>query len=207
MEQSSTTIPRSAVRGSAIGVLFLAFFSTVWAGTGVIGLRGWGSPFVLFTAVFPGIVLFAGGISLLSKSRGLSNWVSEKGSRRAKRMGFWFNIISIVEGLAIGLAIAFCIASNQSDFLPAIIAIIVGIHFFPLAILFKVRLYYVTGSLLCSLVIIALLIVPMEVNFGGQKIIALLVIIGFGSSIILWATGLAIWLTVNRLLGSASNKA
>lgn len=182
MEQTSRTIPRAPVRGSAIGVLFLAFFSTLWAGTGVMGLQGWGSPFVLFAAVFLGIVLFAGGISLFSKSRGLSNQDSEQDSRRGKRIRFRFNIIFIVEGLAIGVTIAFCNSTNQTDLIPAVIAIIAGIHFFPLALLFQVKLYYVTGSILCLLAIITLLIVPVQVNFGEQKILAPLSIIGFGSN-------------------------
>jgi hypothetical protein len=44
-------IPRAAVRGVASGVLFMAFFGTLWASIGVGGLQGWGDrAFVWFAA-------------------------------------------------------------------------------------------------------------------------------------------------------------
>src|SRR6478752_6408239 len=39
---SQTTIPRAAVRGTAAGVIFMAFFGTLWAGIGIRGMQGWG---------------------------------------------------------------------------------------------------------------------------------------------------------------------
>lgn len=38
---SQTTIPRAAVRGTASGVIFMAFFGTLWAGIGIRGMQGW----------------------------------------------------------------------------------------------------------------------------------------------------------------------
>lgn len=35
---------KEAFRGSGIGVIFMAVFGTLWAGTGVMGLQGWGFP-------------------------------------------------------------------------------------------------------------------------------------------------------------------
>jgi hypothetical protein len=37
---SQTTIPRAAVRGTASGVIFMAFFGTLWAGVGIRGMQG-----------------------------------------------------------------------------------------------------------------------------------------------------------------------
>ncbi|MGE7767074.1 hypothetical protein [Peribacillus sp. NPDC096540] len=200
MVQTSRIISRAAVRGSAIGLLFMAFFGTLWAGTGVMGLQGWGSPYVEFAAVFVGIMLVIGGISLIRASRQLPNQVSEEDARRWKRIRFWFNIIFIAEVLAVGITIAICNITNMTDLIPAIIALIVGIHFLPLAHLYQLRIYFVTGSLLCLLAIITLLVMPEIVTLWKHQIIAPLAIIGFGSALILWATGLTIWLKAKKLL-------
>ncbi|QNU03292.1 hypothetical protein [Peribacillus butanolivorans] len=204
MVQTSSIISRAAVRGSASGLLFMAFFGTLWAGTGVMGLQGWGFPYVELAAVFVGITLIIGGISLIRASKRLSNQVSQEDARRWKRIRFWFNITFIAEGLAIGIAIAICNATNFTDLIPAIIALIVGIHFLPLAHLFQLRIYYVTGLLLCLLAIITLLVVPESVTLFEHQIIAPLSIIGFGSSLILWTTGLTIWLKAKKMLSLAT---
>ncbi|WP_274310279.1 hypothetical protein [Solibacillus daqui] len=201
MTQTSKTIPRSAVHGTASGVFFMAFFGTLWANTGIMGLQGWGVPLLLVAAVTIGIALFICGVSLLRASRELTEQVSKTDLKRGTHMRFWFNIIFAAEGLAIAITIAVCNATRHTELIPVLIAIIVGVHFIPLAPLFKVRLYYFTGALLCLLAIITLLFVPAKVTLGEHQINAFMSVVGFGSALILWATGLAIWLMGKRLLG------
>ncbi|MEH7009730.1 hypothetical protein V7087_02775 [Neobacillus niacini] len=201
MTQTSRTIPRSAVRGTASGVFFMAFFGTLWAYTGIMGLQGWGVPLLLVATVTIGIALFIGGVSLIRASRELTKQVSKTDLRRGKRTKFWFNIIFAAEGLAIAITIAVCNATRHTELIPVLIAIIVGVHFIPLAPLFQVRLYYFTGALLCLLAIITLLFVPAKVTLGEHQINAFMSVVGFGSALILWGTGLAIWLLGRRLLG------
>jgi len=199
--QTSSTIPGAAVRGTASGVFFMAFFGTLWAYTGIMGLQGWGAPLLLVTAVAIGIVLFIGGVSLIRASGELANQVSKTALRHGKRTRFWFNIIFAAEGLAIAITIAISNATHHPELIPVIIAIIVGVHFLPLARLFQVRLYYFTGTLLCLLAIITWLFVPAKVTLGEHQINAFMSVVGFGSALILWGTGLAIWLMGRRLLG------
>ncbi|WP_245645132.1 DUF7010 family protein [Peribacillus loiseleuriae] len=189
------------MRGTASGVFFMAFFGTLWAYTGIMGLQGWGVPLLLVAAVTIGIALFIGGVSLIRASRELTNQVSKTDLRRGKRTRFWFNIIFAAEGLAIAITIVVCNATCHSELIPPVIAIIVGVHFLPLAPLFQVRLYYFTGALLCLLAIITLLVVPAKVTLGEHQINAFMSVVGFGSALILWGTGLAIWLMGRRLLG------
>lgn len=40
MTQTSRAIPGATVRGTASGVFFMAFFGTLWAYTGIMGLQG-----------------------------------------------------------------------------------------------------------------------------------------------------------------------
>ncbi|WP_249659790.1 hypothetical protein [Lysinibacillus fusiformis] len=147
MTQTSRAIPGATVRGTASGVFFMAFFGTLWAYTGIMGLHGWGVPLLLVTAVAIGIALFIGGFSLIRASRELTNQVSKTDLRQGKRTSFWFNIIFAAESLAIAITIAVCNATRHPELIPVVIALIVGVHFFPLAPLFQVRLYYFTATL------------------------------------------------------------
>ncbi|MGE7609217.1 DUF7010 family protein [Peribacillus frigoritolerans] len=189
---------KEAFRGSGIGVIFMAVFGTLWAGTGVMGLQGWGFPFVELAAIFVGIIMVIVGISLIHASQKMSNQVSEDGARRLKRIGFLFNMVFIAEGLLIGIAIAICNLINQTDLIPGVIAIIVGIHFLPLASLFQIKVYYATGVLLCLLALITLLLVPDTVMVGEHQILAPLSLLGFGCALILWATGLTLWIGIKN---------
>ncbi|MBX9956680.1 hypothetical protein H7T43_17465 [Peribacillus simplex] len=189
---------KEAFRGSGIGVIFMAVFGTLWAGTGVMGLQGWGFPYVELAAIFVGIIMVIVGISLIHASQKMSNQVSEDGARRLKRIGFLFNMVFIAEGLLIGIAIALCNLINQTDFIPGVIAIIVGIHFLPLASLFQIKVYYATGVLLCLLALITWLIVPDRVMIGEHQILAPLSLLGFGCALILWNTGLTLWLGIKN---------
>lgn len=197
---SSATIPSAAVRGVASGVLFMAFFGTLWADIGTGGLQGWGSPWLLIVSVIIGIGLLIGGISLLVASRRLSNQVAETDIRRWKRTQIWFGITFASEIVLIVVASVICNALNRFDLFFPIMAIIVGVHFFPLAALFEVKLYYLVGALLCLLAIITLFAVPESVSFGGQPITAQWVVLGFGAAIILWGVGLGLGMLGKRLL-------
>ena len=80
-------------------------------------------------------------------------------------------------------------------------AFIVGIHFLPLAALFRVKPYYFVGTLLCLLATVTLLIVPQRAVFSGQSINLQLVVLGFGAACILWVVGVGLWMLGTRLLG------
>ena len=200
MAQTSSTIPGAAVRGVASGVLFMAFFGTLWASIGIGGLQGWGGPWLAIVAVLVGIALLSGGISLLLASRRLPNQVAEAHTRRWRRTEIWFGIIFATEGLFIVVASVICNALNRFDLFFPIMALIVGVHFFPLAALFQVKIYYLVGALLCLLAMITLLTVPESVTFGGHQITAQWVFLGFGAALILWGVGLGLWLLGKRLL-------
>lgn len=199
--QTSGFISKEEFRGSGIGVIFMAFFGTLWAGIGVKGLQGWGFPYVELAVIITGIIIVIGGISLIHASQKMPDQVSEKGTRHLKRIGFRFNMVFIAEGVLIGATVAICNAINQTDLIPGVIAIIVGIHFLPLASLFQIKLYYVTGSLLCLLALITLLVIPRTVMFGEQHIIAQLSLLGFGCALILWTTGIILWINVKNARG------
>ncbi|RNB83946.1 hypothetical protein EDM59_15655 [Brevibacillus nitrificans] len=202
---SKHMIPRVAVRSAAFGVLFMAFFGTLWAGIGIGGLQGWGFLWLLILSLLFGFTLFIGGIMLIKASRKLSNEMTEADSRRFMRTGTWFGIIFGLEGVMIGIASAICSATNHFDFFFPVMAIIVGAHFFPLAHLFRIRFHYIAGSLLCLLGAATLLLMPARVPLGNHQIVTWWVSVGFGSALILWGTGAVVLLKGRWLLNKGLN--
>jgi len=200
MAYTSSTVPRAAVVGTASGVYFMSIFGALWAYTGIMGLQGWGLSLLLVLAVVMGASLFIGGFSLIKASRKLTNQSPARDVTRGKRIRIWFNLIFAAEGVAIAIAIALCNAAGHSEFIPLVIAMIVGVHFFPLAPLFQVNLYYWTGALLCLLAIGTWLFVPAEFTLGEHRISGFMSITGFGSALILWATGLSVWRIGRKLV-------
>lgn len=206
MTEASLSVLRAAVRGIASGVFFMSLFGMLWAYTGIMGLSGWGMPFLLVIAVAIGIALFIGGIFLMRASRKLTKEVSELPEfLDGRRTRYWFNFIFAAEGLAIAIAIAVCRAISHTELIPPVIALIVGVHFFPLAPLFQVRLYYLTGTLLCLIAIFTMVFMPLEVGVGEYQINTFMSVVGLGSAFILWGTGLAIWIMGRRLLADVQN--
>lgn len=200
MTQSPSTISGALVRAIATGVLFMACFGTLWASIGAAGLQGWGSPWFLLLSLLVGIGLLIGGIRLFIASRRLPNYVSKDDARQGKRTGVGFGIIFATEIVFIFVASVICNALHRFDLFYPIMALIVGLHFFPLAYLFQAKFYFLVGALLCLLAIISLLAVPESDTFGSQLIMLRWVVLGFSAALILWAVGVWLWLRNRRLL-------
>ncbi|WML44572.1 hypothetical protein [Neobacillus sp. PS3-40] len=202
---SQTIIPRVAIRGTASGVIFMAFFGTLWSGIGIRGLQGWGFLWLLIFSLLIGVILLIGGIVLIVKSKRLSNEMGEGDFHRWKRKNRWFGIIFGLEGVFIAADAAICGSTNHLDLFVPVMALIVGAHFLPLAYLFQVKIYYISGSLLCLLSAITLLTLPVIVNTEKHQFMVWWTSVGFGSALILWGTGVAVWLKGHRLLNRAGD--
>lgn len=204
---SQTTIPRAAVRGTASGVIFMAFFGTLWAGIGIRGMQGWEFLVLIILSLLIGVILFISAIVLIRNSRQLTNEVIKKDGDRWRKKNRWFGIIFSLEGLFIAIAAFICVSTNHLNLFVPVMALIVGAHFFPLASLFQVPIYYTTGTLLCSLATIVMLTFPVKKIVSDHQIMAWWVSVGFGSALILWGTGVIVCLRGFRLLSMAQNGA
>lgn len=64
--------------------------------------------------------------------------------------------------------------------------------------------YYATRTLLCALALLTLLVIPDNAMLGGRQIQVWWTAVGGGSALILWGTGVAIWLMGRSLLRSGT---
>ncbi|MGA7560707.1 MAG: hypothetical protein WBV60_04685 [Terriglobales bacterium] len=107
-----------------------------------------------------------------------------------RAIGRRFGLIFGLETVAILLAVAALNGIHRPDYIPCAIAVIVGLHFFPLAPLFKAPIYNVTGFLGC---VIGLAGVVVADAVFRQEVVS----ISFG--LLLWAT--TAWIAWKGLVG------
>lgn len=192
-------LPKAALFGAANGVMFMTFFGALWSAIGIIGSNQLGAPWLLVLSGIATLTLLIGAISLFGKARNANNVTALKEREKWNTINRKFGVICGLEGLAILIASVLCNVFDRFEVFFPIMAIIVGVHFIPLARLFRENFYYGTGIVLSILGIISLFI-PLNSTLGDVSLIARSTFIGFGSALTLWVTGLRIWITMHKQL-------
>jgi hypothetical protein len=153
MDNQPHLIPAAAVKGIASGLLMMACFTLIWTGIAYGGLHdtvyAWG------LIVFPllAIVFLISGISLFRIAKHFPKVESEEDNAEGKKMGMWFGIIFAAEGLGIFIAINIVTNMGHPELTIPVIALVVGLHFYPLARVFKrtVDYYLATWSTIIAI--------------------------------------------------------
>ena len=86
-----------------------------------------------------------------------------------KRISIRFGIIFGIEIVLIALANILLSLFQVDRFIAPTTALIVGIHFFPLARLFRIPVYYITGALLSVLALVALVALLPGLPLAGPS--------------------------------------
>ncbi|CAN5231427.1 hypothetical protein BH09BAC6_BH09BAC6_14130 [soil metagenome] len=157
MENKKHMIPAVAVKGIATGLIMMAVFTLIWASIAFGGLNG--TTYVFALAAFPvlAIIFVSKGISLFRKAKHFPKLESEADLLEEKRTGKWFGIIFGAEGLGIFIGINIVNNLGHPELDIPVIAMVVGLHFFPLAKVFKRTIdYYLAtwSTLIAALAII-----------------------------------------------------
>lgn len=196
------SVTRSQARGTAIGALNMMGFGAAWA----VGAAATASTSKIQVAVaivcivaitvallIPAIILLRTTQALPADDHpeSLSN---EKWTMRLFYLDFYS------EGAAIVLAIIICNVTNHDAYIVPVIALIVGLHFLPLAALFKVWLYYVTGALMIVIPLVVMIAVPATTLIGRAN--GWMVIPMAGSAVVLWLTTIGVLLMSRTALHS-----
>jgi hypothetical protein len=96
---------------------------------------------------------------------------------------------------------------QASQFIPPAIALIVGLHFLPLARLFRVTFYYITGVLLCVLALVAIIALIRGLPIAGPSPYNWSLVVGIGATLILWLTALVVsWQGLSVMLADSSQE-
>lgn len=155
------------------GSIIMGAFGVIWW---VVGLRASGQPSLL-TYLIPLAVAAAIAVVCL-RGRRAEPETDEESRRRGRLVG----IASAAEGVAIFVAVNVLVNVGLRDEVAPTIALIVGLHFLPLARWLPARPYYVTAGVLVALGLVGLLIPNTERR---------LALVSAGAACTLWLTSLA----------------
>ncbi|GAA5199315.1 hypothetical protein GCM10023322_74670 [Rugosimonospora acidiphila] len=189
------------VRGRASGLTVLGFFGLAWTGWGSSDLLG-GAPqvAVVVAAALVSVSLASFGWRRYRRAAAVGSTATQRpdgaegasgggdvsGPARPDRdraVERRFGWIVAVEFAGLGVIAAILGATGHPNAIPAVITIGVGIHFFPLARLFAVRIYWLSGAALCVLGLATLVLAPLTSTPTLWTALP-----GLGAAVVLYAT-------------------
>jgi hypothetical protein len=115
------------------------------------------------------------------------------------RLGFGLAVVAEVAGIAVVNVVS--ASTHHGIFMVPLDLVVVGLHFLPLARLFKVPRYYVTGILFCAIPIATMLSTGSHEHIGQAR--SWIVVPSVGCALVAFATGWAglneVWRFVRNL--------
>jgi hypothetical protein len=185
---------RSFTVGLTIGSVWLITAATGFS-SAILGLAAGayltiGLPMVLLI----GGTLIAAGIFILKRALRLP--ADAVPSRRTRRP---FALIIVAETVGWGVANAACLMFWTWRAIAAVDLIIVGLHFLPLARLFKVQRYQVLGALFCVIPAATLLLIPAKDRIG--EVVSWIAVPSFGCSMVAAVFGVVGLVQASQLAG------
>jgi hypothetical protein len=178
MTNNTGPVPRIAIKSIAFGILLMGVFTTVWLGIASSALPGvyyWLCLGVLLT-VLVSFVIYA--IRLLLKSKEFPRTKPEDKAKGA-RMQIWYGVIFGLEGLLIGATCGILGAKGLADYIVPSIAFIVGLHFYPMVVVFQRKFDYLTGTWTVAIAITTIFLEAKEVISIPQAFL----MVGLGTAI------------------------
>ena len=174
-----------SIRGTLIGCAIMFGFGILWIVVGLSGGRfspGWVR---IGLAAAAGVLAAWIGLFTIRFIRGHQHAApaSPEQDMLARRIGRRFGLINAVQWGAIIAAIIALNVIHRTGFIAPAIAVIVGIHFFPLAAVFRQPSYYATGTLGCIIGVIGFLIADDAARLS---------LVGLSFGLLLWLTTIAV---------------
>jgi hypothetical protein len=172
---------REELHGRAAGVTVCAVMGSTWAASALGPLNPVVTMPVLIVTVAVLVSLLRGARRLRRSAATVPSGVAGVDLGQVRRR---FTVVVAAEFVAIAAAVNILGRTGHSRWLPAVICAVVGLHFVPLAHLFRVRLYYATAAALC---LVATFTMVLGATTGRASLWQL--VPGFGTALALWVTG------------------
>ncbi len=137
--------PRIVIKSLGLGVILMAIFTFMWLGVASAALTGNAFWICIIVMLCIGCCFVMYGTYILKKSSDFPFLSNRRAKKKADYIKKWYGITFGLEGALIGLSCLLLYLFNQSEYIMTTIALIVGLHFFPLAKIFDRQLDYYTG--------------------------------------------------------------
>lgn len=180
------------LRGRSAGAVVGAVMGLVWAGSALLVL----SSVVAVPLAMAGVAICAVLTAGARRLRRAATAVPESPSSGVDRgrAHSRFTLVVVGESAAIAAAINVLPRTGHPRLIPAVICAAVGLHFVPLARLFRVRVFYASAVGMC-----AIAAVTMVVGVAGAPAVLWRLLPGFGAALALWATSARLLVTATTL--------
>lgn len=189
-EHATPVFTPSALRGGGIGIVVCAIFAALWANWARPLLTdlpmAWAWTAVAVVTAISGALLLV-GVSMIRRARRLSH-ATGMGDAAPRRMRRGFALVLLAEIVALNIAALLLIGNHMAQYLAPAIAVIVGLHFLPLARLFRASHFFATAIVMTLAGIVAAAAVATGSPAATADGIAELV-----CAIALWGTGFVSW--------------
>jgi hypothetical protein len=163
MQPVKAHIPRIAVRSIGGGLFLMALFTMIWTGIasdGLLGAAHW-SVLVLFGLISLSFIVY--GIRMFRLSKYFSVPTNEKDKAEAKKLSIWYGVIFGAEGITIPLVAGVLIAFQKADYIVPAMAMVVGLHFYPMAKIFKRSVDYYLATWTCVVALAAIVAIADDI--------------------------------------------
>lgn len=171
MSVTNSAAQRGFYIGLAIGQIWLAVVSTASASIlWVLGQNPLQVSLILMGTWLIGLFLFMGAINLLKQARRLPSASkpedTARSRKRGRKMGLLFGLVVLAEVIIIGGLNTLLALTNHGDWIVPVTYFIVGLHFIPLAFVFRVRPYIILGILWILVNLATIVFVPASLVFS-----------------------------------------
>jgi hypothetical protein len=148
-------VPLALIRNRALAALFGAFAGAGW--------MLWSLAFVGSAPRFWSPIVIVLALTILSWSISKVRFVRRRVGasldlQSSDMFGWAFRSVVACEFLLAGGSVLFLISTHRAQMIPMTIAVIVGLHFLPLAKIFRIPTLYVTGISLVLIAVVSLAI-------------------------------------------------
>lgn len=134
-----------SARGRAIGALVFTLFGAAWFTQALVGMQWW-NPWTMGLLLASTLLLVGSAVAILRSTAGPARQAqSLPGHQQKSRL---FGFINVLQSVAIVGAINLLPYWHRTDLIVVTVVLIVGVHLFPLARLFRYVPHYLTGGLL-----------------------------------------------------------
>jgi len=151
--------------GLAAGALWLIAISFVFVAWSLLAIGTLTSIYVLVVTFVLLCILVVTGVLVIRATLDLPKNIAQP-TPEEKLIGRRFALVVSVEVIAFAVVNLFIGLTRKFELIPSLNLIIVGIHFIPLAKIFRVPRYYITGLFFCVIPIITLLAIPKQLIIG-----------------------------------------
>ena len=172
--------------GFISGGLFLTFFGAFWAVPALSQFHSaWDSIMFGITALVI-LGLLAACLRLWHVAQRTVELPDLPGDTEDPNLFKRFGIVVALETIFIIVASITLGRANHSEYIAPVVGIIVGLHFIPLAVLFRLPIYYMTATVFVLLSVIAIIASLAGVTLGAPENWS--IVVRVVNALILWFT-------------------